>query len=499
MENNFGFKELMIQDLERKNKLVLIATIISVTLALLVDIALGRPLATILTIGIGGVVFIGLLAFFMKVKKFPELLPYFTIAGLAAITFAIMYSSGSVLMFILPYYLLVNAAVYNKKPIIWLGIALSGVQTVAFYLLFGQGLALQEKEAGIIFLLFAVVTTGFLFQFQVGSRLAHDMESWQNQTQELLARMQTQRQVLEQNSEVIGGNIDQVRTQSEEQQHSLNEMNIAVQEVSSGMQSQNEHASDITRTAEELNNIVQSLVKASAALQEQASDTNTVSEEGRQHGEKMLAKIHDFKLSITNMSETMNMLADKISESTGFVKDIQQIASQTNLLALNASIEAARAGESGRGFAVVADEIRKLSELTANTANRISENLFAVNDVTKETQTIMIRNADQMEDNVETAEGMKQSFITINKSVENLKTSASQFSDITNRIRSTSTSIDTAIVEFAAVLEQSTASLEEISATLDNYSTQNTELVSFIQNTDDAVGHLLSLYKDDVS
>lgn len=90
---------------------------------------------------------------------------------------------------------------------------------------------------------------------------------------------------------------------------------------------------------------------------------------------------------IQNFSHTVE---DNISEANALVGAIQGNASRSNILALNAAIEAARAGDSGRGFAVVAEEMGKLAKSSGETATNIKDtltNMFAVlENITKQVQ-----------------------------------------------------------------------------------------------------------------
>ncbi|AEY67744.1 methyl-accepting chemotaxis protein [Clostridium sp. BNL1100] len=92
--------------------------------------------------------------------------------------------------------------------------------------------------------------------------------------------------------------------------------------------------------------------------------------------------VEEAEIFISSVNETVRSIATSIGNlesSSGRIGEITntitQIASQTNLLALNAAIEANRAGEQGKGFAVVADEIRKLSNLSNNSASEIKEQI----------------------------------------------------------------------------------------------------------------------------
>lgn len=100
-------------------------------------------------------------------------------------------------------------------------------------------------------------------------------------------------------------------------------------------------------------NLVESLSQISAGINEVAI------------GVQQLAEMNTKLLKQTNEAN------EKAKDSDEIVSIIQDISKQTTLLGLNASIESARAGEYGKGFAVVAQEIRKLSNTSKDSINKI--------------------------------------------------------------------------------------------------------------------------------
>src|SRR5690606_15000014 len=129
---------------------------------------------------------------------------------------------------------------------------------------------------------------------------------------------------------------------------------------------------------------------------------------------------------------TLSQFTEELKEMAG---DVSRIAAQTNLLAVNAAIEAARAGEAGRGFAVVAAEVRKLSNMSAETARQITAKVDAFNESISE---VVARTDEDARQEATVAEGAER---TIAHVLQGFESTAGKLSESGNILRTESEAI----------------------------------------------------------
>ncbi|NKE05040.1 methyl-accepting chemotaxis protein [Mesobacillus selenatarsenatis] len=488
-----NIEEIKKEDLERKNSLIVKATLVSVILAAVVDIAMQKELAVILSIIAGGGAGVAAVALLHYTKRLTTLIPYLSVVIVSAVLFLIMETSVSPTAYTLLYFILATAAIYMDRRLLFLASGLGFMIISLFTWLHHDSLPLETKNYVTIYLLYMLVTVMLGFQFSISKKLSQTIESAKLETENLLNKDLETRAVIESNTRSIANLIDDVKFKSKENYQSSKEMTQSVAEISAGIHVQSDSIVDITQSLEKTNLVITRTSTIVEKLHHDAMAAERVSDKGDDLMSSLISELTASYENMQNVNSHILSLSALIKETANFAADIQGIASQTNLLALNASIEAARAGDSGKGFAVVAEEVRKLADITSHTATQITENLTNVMSDTSKTRGGVNLTAEKLTQNLELAAETMEAFQLIHQTFRDLKGDISEQEELIKTIVDSSMAIESSITGFSSVIQQASAALEEISSAALSQSEHHEQLFKSVEAAHQSLDNLIKL------
>lgn len=248
--------------------------------------------------------------------------------------------------------------------------------------------------------------------------------------------------------------------------------------VTAGVEQEAAQIAKIADNTERTQSDVGDMHKETRAMNEDTDQLRLDSGETVELMRTLRGGMQEVQSLLNDLNGSFDALTENIDKTNTLAKSIATITEQTNLLALNASIEAARAGENGKGFAVVADEIRKLAGLTAVTLTEINGNLADVNTMNERSRDNLTNSTGRLVTQAALTVDAEMKIGLMHNTLNDLHQKFGMFDEKMASITRETTDIGRMTGEFADLLTESSASLEEVNATIHTTVADNEQIVA---------------------
>lgn len=481
-------EQLMKKDLYEKNTILMSVYGIAAILGGFAQIFIDRPIGVALSLIIPvSFTFI----YFALQRKLSTLRPYFPyfviIAAVITVYGTIAMNKVTLATIILSIFVLILSSVHNRIKVLVVGYLGSTLGLLFNFTMDTDGFAVDPAN---VFVTQTLMAVAILLQVRQNKKMVNNIETLMNTADERALHEEELHRRLEDSVQGITGKLELIKDSMTNLSASHQQMFASLKEVSTGAHKQSDHVHEIVEHTEATTKEIGNMVTDLKLIIEEAEQASISAVDGANSMSKLKVEIDTFTSFFNDLNLTFLTLSEKITETNDFANSIQKITEQTNLLALNASIEAARAGEHGKGFAVVAEEIRKLANMTDSTVVKIDQNLAQVNLFNKEALGRLANGLSHVANQVQMVDDTSSTFANLYNGMKNLQQNLSQFSTSAISIEKNSQSIELATNEFAAIIAQSSNSIDELCVMLENI---NGNQYSSSKNVEDTYQQALNL------
>ncbi|MFA9560607.1 methyl-accepting chemotaxis protein [Evansella sp. AB-rgal1] len=485
-----AIENLTLNDVKKKNTLMLFSFSIAMVLGFGRSLTQGQ-FDRMMYYGSELLVFVLLYVLFQLYLKKPTLFPITSIIAIYCFTFSsIFVFSASIDIVLISLFLALISAIHYNTKVFSIGYG-AGFVTIILANLLDQNMT--EATQGIytmsilIYILMGIVLGVLIY---LNKQQFKQLQFFISNAEEDARGKEEQNKLLEENVSSI---IDGVNTVNEEVQTVLvsqEEIKVAINEVAVGSQTQTEQVSEIMISTVETKDSMEKLSHVLTTLEKESRESNELAGQGQHQVLELTKDITSLKNIVQELKQTFDILTDTIVETNTLTGNISDITEQTNLLALNASIEAARAGESGRGFSVVADEIRKLAVTTSETANKIKSNLSKLNKSNSAAVEKVALSDSFITKGITSTEEVTTYFEQIKTMLADLGNTVQSSTELADNAKNKSIIVESATNNFAAIIEETSASLEEVSSTIDNLTENYHSIAKIMDKTASAAENI---------